>query len=84
MADEFTLAQVAEITGAKPRTIQFWADNGVLVPSTATQRAGRGTHRRFSRAETIFATIVHGFARQNVSLGRLVQLAEQPQGDLCT
>jgi hypothetical protein len=72
---EFTLADLVEITGAKRRSIQLWADAGVIVADRQTDRAGTGTHRRFGRDEAIVACVVHAFALHQVAIGELLVIS---------
>src|SRR5690349_8857885 len=74
---QFTLSDLARITGAKPRSIQLWADAGVIRPAKSTQRAGSGTHRVFDRTEAMVACVIAFFAGRKVSIGGLVQVASQ-------
>jgi hypothetical protein len=68
---DYTLADLARVSGAKRRSLQLWADAGVIVPEKSTDRGGSGTHRQFSRKEAIIACIIHAFALHQVSIGEL-------------
>jgi hypothetical protein len=72
-----TLADIAKATGAKPRSIQLWADAGVLLPDVGTDREGSGRHRRFSKLEVVVACIVAPFANEKVAIGGLKAIASQ-------
>ena len=72
---EYTLSELAKITGAKPRSIQLWADAGIIKAAAATERAGSGTHRRFSRQEAVIACVLATFADQKIAIGGLSQIA---------
>jgi hypothetical protein len=74
--ETYVLRDLVEITGAGRRTVQFWADHGVLVADKDTDHAGTGTHRRFSRDEAIIACIVQAFALRTIGIGELIGLAE--------
>jgi hypothetical protein len=69
--DSYTLADLERVTGAKRRSLQLWADAGVIEADRSTRRAGTGTHRRFSRNEAIIACIIHGFALHQMAIGEL-------------
>ena len=71
----YTLAELERITGAKRRSLQLWTDAGVIVAESSTMHAGSGTHRRFSKDEAIIACAVHAFARQQMSIGGLKEVA---------
>jgi hypothetical protein len=71
MTEEYSLADLVEITGAKPRTLQVWAERGVIQPIKSTAHAGTGVHRLFSRKEAIVACIIHPFASHQIGIGEL-------------
>ena len=73
--NEFTLSDLVQATGAKRRSIQIWADRGVIEPVSSTQNAGTGVHRLFSRREAIVACIIHPFAERQISIGELKSIA---------
>jgi hypothetical protein len=75
MAEEYSLADLVEITGAKPRSLQIWAERGVIQPIKSTSGAGTGHHRLFSRAEAIIACIIHPFAMRQMAIGELLDLS---------
>jgi DNA-binding transcriptional MerR regulator len=77
---EYTLSELAKITGAKPRSIQLWADAGIIKAAAATERAGSGTHRRFSRQEAVIACVLATFADQKIAIGGLSQIARWVRG----
>lgn len=79
---DFSLADVARISGAKPRSIQLWADRGVIDADPSTEARGSGKHRRFSRDRVIVACIVAQFAKQGVSIGNLLNIATGVYGFL--
>jgi hypothetical protein len=73
--ETYALRDLVDITGAGRRTIQFWADHGVLWADKGTDHAGTGTHRRFSRDEAIIACIVQAFALRSIGIGELIQIS---------
>jgi hypothetical protein len=73
--ETYVLRDLVDITGAGRRTIQFWADHGVLIADKDTVHAGTGTHRRFSRDEAIIACLVQAFAK-HVGIGELIEVAK--------
>jgi hypothetical protein len=75
--DSYTLADLERVTGAKRRSLQLWADAGVIEAEPSTDRAGTGTHRRFSREQAIVACIVRGFAERQMAIGELLAIAER-------
>lgn len=73
--ETFTASDLVRLTGAKPRTIQFAADNGVFEPLAGTDRKGTGTHRQFSRDEAIVACVAIAFAARKLSIGEVINVA---------
>lgn len=74
MTDEtenYSLRDIVAITGAKPRSIQTWADAEAIIAVHDTDRAGSGTHRRFSRDEVELAAILAPLADFGVTIGGL-------------
>lgn len=72
---EYSLSDLTKITGAKRRSVQFWAECGAILANKETERAGTGTHRRFSRDEAIIACVIAYFAQMHVELPQLTDLA---------
>jgi hypothetical protein len=73
----FTLADLERVTGAKRRSLQLWADAGVIKARKGTDRAGTGTHRLFSPEEAVVACIVHAFAQHQIAIGELLIISER-------
>ena len=80
----FTLADLTEITGAKRRSVQLWAEAGALQAAPQTDRAGTGVHRSFDRDEAIVASILHAFAEQGVPIGKLLGVSKALRHSLKT
>jgi hypothetical protein len=80
----YTLADVTRITGAKRRSVQLWAEAGVIKADLATERAGAGVHRSFDRNEVIIACVVNGVAVQGVPIGKLLKLSSNLRYALLT
>ncbi|RWN26531.1 MAG: MerR family transcriptional regulator [Mesorhizobium sp.] len=70
---EYTLSDLAKITGAKRRTLQLWAEAGVIL--TDEVHGGTGTYRRYSRQEASIACLMVPFARLQMSIGALARLS---------
>ena len=75
MEHYYTLADIVRISAAKRRSIQLWAEAGVIRAFTSTERKGTGTHRRFKRDEIIIACIINVFSMRQVAIGELERLA---------
>ena len=73
--DTYTLADLTKLTGAKRRSVQFWAEAGALKAEAETERSGSGTHRRFGRDEAIIACVLHQFAQQQIAIGHLIEVS---------
>ena len=73
---QHTLADLTRISGAKRRSVQLWAEGGVLKADPTTERAGTGTHRTFGRDEAIIACVVHALAQSQIAIGELLRLAD--------
>jgi hypothetical protein len=78
--DEYTLSDLVEVTGAKRRSLQVWADRGVIQPLPDTASAGTGVHRRFSREEAIIACLIHPFASHQMAIGELLIISRGIRG----
>jgi len=74
--ETYTLADLATFTGAGRRTVQLWAEAGAIRADQETERAGTGTHRRFSRTEAIIACILYAFASKKISIGVLIDIGK--------
>ena len=70
-----TLSEVAKLTGAKRRSVQLWADAGIIQPVKGTDRAGTGVHRRFSIEEVRLIALLVPLAKWGVPIGWLRQFA---------
>ncbi len=68
---ERTLAEVVKLTGAKRRSVQLWADAGIILAVEGTDRAGTGVHRRFNSDEVKLIALLVPLARWGVSIGLL-------------
>lgn len=73
--DDYSLADLVKITGAKRRSVQLWAEAGVIRAYAATERRGTGTHRQFGRDEVIIACVVHAFACRQMTVGELLEIS---------
>ena len=82
MDNTYTLGDLVKITGAKPRSLQLWADRKVIRAIKNTDDSGSGVHRRFSRDETIIACIIQAFALRHMSIGQLKAIADGLRNEL--
>ena len=72
---DYTLSDLARSSKAKRRSLQLWADAGIIRAYIGTERKGTGTHRLFGRDEVIIASILNVFSRRQVAIGELQRLA---------
>jgi hypothetical protein len=70
-----SLADITRITGAKRRTLQLWAEAGVLLADETTERAGTGTHRQFDEKEAALATILTQLRPLRIPVGPLLEIS---------
>ena len=73
---ERTLAEVVKLTGAKRRSVQLWADAGIILAVEGTDRAGTGVHRRFDSDEVKLIALLVPLARWGVPIGWLRHFAK--------
>ncbi|MCC8961731.1 hypothetical protein H8A95_05195 [Bradyrhizobium sp. Pear76] len=73
--DSYSLGGLVEVTGAKRRSLQLWADRGVIQADRGTEDAGTGTHRQFSREEAIIGCAIRPFAERQIAIGELKKIA---------
>ncbi len=73
---EYSLADLTRLTGAKRRSVQLWAEAGVILADPGTDRAGTGTHRKFSRQEAVIALVINPLAKLHISIGDLLKVAD--------
>lgn len=73
--DSYSLGDLVDVTGAKRRSLQLWADAGVIQPERGTKGAGTGTHRQFSRGEAIIACVIRPFAERQIAIGELGKIS---------
>ena len=77
MTDSYTLSDIIKLTGAKPRTIQYWSLNGVIQCDPETQHSGPGSPRRYSEDEVVIAMIINGVARMPLMIGALKNISNK-------
>jgi hypothetical protein len=78
----YTLADLTRITGAKRRTVQLWAEAGVIRARPATERGGTGVHRQFSIEEAFIACVMTAFVELRMGIGTLLKLSKLLRGTL--
>ncbi len=71
----WTLSKVVKVTGAKRRSVQLWADAGIIHAVEGTDRAGTGVHRRFDSNEVKLIGLLVPLAKWGVPIGWLRHFA---------
>jgi DNA-binding transcriptional MerR regulator len=71
MPVSYTLSQLSEMSGVRPRTLQFWSQNGVLEAEEGTKHKGTGVHRRWPQIEVEIAAVLGALERYGVTVGTL-------------
>ncbi len=66
-----TLSEVVSLTGAKRRSVQIWADRGVIRPVRGTEDAGTGVHRQFSIDEVRLVALLAPLSHLGLPVGWL-------------
>jgi DNA-binding transcriptional MerR regulator len=66
---------VGDAVGVSRRTVQFWADQGALVPLDDTAGQGRGRQRVFDRSELPVAAILAELAALKMPVSALKSVA---------
>jgi DNA-binding transcriptional MerR regulator len=74
--DTFTISELASVLEEKVRTVQFWADSGVIRPVRASNRRGKGTIRRFTATELKLARVAHRLALTNSPIGEIREVVD--------
>jgi DNA-binding transcriptional MerR regulator len=69
-----TLSDITRITGGNRRTLQFWAEQGVL--RSTRQHEGSGVPREFDDSEVVVACVVNALSSQGVPVGKLTAAAD--------
>jgi hypothetical protein len=72
--ESYSLADVVRVSRGKRRSVQLWAESGAIQAYSATDRRGTGTHRQFSRDETIIACCLNVLAKRQVGIGELIRI----------
>lgn len=80
--DRLNLADLVKAIGAKRRTVQLWAEAGVLFADPHSERAGSGTHRSFGVDEVVIGCIINAFALNGMQIGKLLMHSKQLRIDL--
>jgi DNA-binding transcriptional MerR regulator len=73
---DFSIADVARLSGAPKRSIQYWALSRVIETLPESDHAGTGKRRQFSRDEVIIACVVKSLSDKGLQIGRLTFIAD--------
>ena len=69
--DTLTVKGITEAIGGVQRTVQYWADEGVLQADPETEGKGKGFSRRFSPTEIAFARIAQQLHASQAPIGEV-------------
>lgn len=67
MKTDWTKSEVAEIVGLTPRTIQYYTDEGIIVPGKYAP-VGRGTTRKYNAKNLVEFAVVSELSRCGIPL----------------
>jgi len=76
MPETYTIGDIAAAHDEKVRTVQFWADSGVIKPIEGTGRKGKGSSRLFDESEMRFAGLAKRLAAMNSPVGEICDVIE--------
>jgi hypothetical protein len=79
---EYTVTDLARISGANPRSVQHWAASRILSAKPQTDRAGTGTRRLFSQDEAVIASIIRPLLERQTPIGEMLRIALLVRGEL--
>jgi DNA-binding transcriptional MerR regulator len=71
-----TLSEIVDRTNAKRRTVQFWADKGIIEPINKTNRAGTGVHRQYEDTEVIIVAMMVPLTKLQIPIGQVKTFAK--------
>ena len=74
--EKYRLADICRAIGAKPRSVQNWADARAIHPIDGTDRRGSGAHRLFYRSEIDIAWVIAKFAEFGTSISGLIEIGK--------
>lgn len=72
----FTVADVANASGAKTRSVQHWTLNAALYCDPETKHEGSGVRRRYSAEEAAIACVLAKVAQRTISVGELIKIGD--------
>ncbi|MBW2609718.1 MAG: MerR family transcriptional regulator [Deltaproteobacteria bacterium] len=69
----FTKKEAASVLGIRPRTIQFYTDEKILIPEIANP-SGRGTTRKYSRKNLMEILIIKNLSKKGLTLAQITNI----------
>jgi len=70
---DWTKSEVAKVLGISPRTVQFYTDQGIIVPGVYAPQ-GRGTTRKYSATNLVEYAVVSELSRCGLALADIKQV----------
>lgn len=78
---EFSTAQCAHVSGASTRQLDYWAKNGVLVP-TIEHGVGSGRYHKYGPADVERAKVLAAVAPLGATSSVLKRIVDELDGEL--
>lgn len=72
----YTVAEAAAMAGIKPRTLQFWTMNDVILCDPATRHGGPGVRRQYETGEVAIAAVLGVLSQLSLPVGQLKEAAK--------
>lgn len=74
---QYSVAEIAEVAGAKARSVQLWTEAGALEPIGGEARTGRGQPRVFSADAAAIACVLQAFAARGLPIKELAHIGRR-------
>ncbi len=72
---EYSVTDIARVTGANPRSVQHWAASKLLIAKSETDRKGTGNRRLFAFDEALIACVLQPLAERQTPVGEMQRIA---------
>lgn len=79
-----TITDLVQVTGESKRTLQHWADNGVVIPIPATIKQGPGKVRQFRADELYWSLVASAINRRRTSVSELSDVLSSLRDSVAT
>ena len=75
--DTLTVKGITEAIGGVQRTVQYWADTGVLQADPSSEGKGKGVSRQFPLCEVAFAEIAQRLTETHSPIGEILAIVKK-------